>query len=310
MNKKQENHFSMYLAAVDFCDLNTVITAPLPNFSINQTKLKTTCTKIHLISEELAADISGTTDDKNVLKENLVIRAADTARKLMAFARLSKNQKLLKEASFTETDLRRLPDTILCDTAKLIYDRAQTYLASLAEYLVTDETQAALLQSITDYTQALASPRVEKVSQVQATKQLAELFAAGDEALANMDAVVEIVRISQPNFYVGYKSARKVIESGNGKLAVMGTVTDALTNEPVRGVVISFWPDGDGMKTAATGDASLVKKTAEKGGFKISSMPAGTYRVTLQKAGYAEQTLTVYVNNGELTVVDVQLAKV
>lgn len=309
MNKKQENRFSMYLATVDFCDLNTDITTPLPNFSINLTKLKTTCNEIHLISEELAADISGTTADKNVLKESLIIPAADTARKLMAFAKLSKNQKLLKEISFTETDLRRLPDTVLCDTAKLIYDRAQTHLASLAAYLVTAETQAALLQAIDSYKLALASPRIEKVSQVQATKQLAELFVAGDEALANMDAVVEIVRISQPNFYMGYKSARKVIESGNGKLAVKGMVTDALTNEPLPGVVVSFWPDGDGMKTAATGDASLVKKTAEKGGFKISAMPAGTYRVTLQKAGYAEQTLTVYVNNGELTVVDVQLAK-
>jgi hypothetical protein len=38
-------------------------------------------------------------------------------------------------------------------------------------------------------------------------------------------------------------------------------------------------------------------------------MPAGTYRVALQKTGYTEQTLMVYVNDGELTMVDVKLAK-
>lgn len=310
MNKKQENRFSMYLATVDFCELNTDITAPLPNFSTNLTNLKTICDRIQVIVETQAADTSGTTADKNVIRENLVVVAADAARKLMAFAKLSKNQKLLKEISFTETDLRRLPDTVLPETAKLIYDRAQANLPSLATYLITAETQTSLLQAITDYRQALASPRVEKISQEQATKQLAELFVAGDEALANMDAVVEIVRLSQPNFYTGYKLARKIIETGNTKLAVKGFITEALTGAPIPGVTISFWPDGDAMKTYAAGDASLVKKTAEKGGFQVNSLPTGTYRVALQKVGYTEQTLTIFVNKGELTTVDVQLEKI
>lgn len=310
MNKKQENRFSMYLATVDFCENNTSVTTPLPNFSTNLTNLKTTCDQIHLIVETQAADSSGTTVDKNILKKNLVVSAADTSRKLVAFAKLTKNQKLLKEISYTESNLSHLPDAVLSDTAKLIYDRAQANLTALAPYQVTAESQTALLLAINNYKKALASPRVEKVSQTQATKQLAQLFATGDQALANMDAVVEIVRLTQANFYSGYKLARKIIETGKTKLAVKGLVTEALTGAPVPGVLISFWPDGDLMKIAATGDASLVKKTAAKGGFQVNSLPAGAYRVTLQKPGYAEQTLTVFVNEGELTTVDVQLAKV
>lgn len=310
MKTKQENRFSMYHAVIDFCEKNTELTTPLPNFGANLTKLKTTTEQIHVVAENQAANTQGTTIGKNDLKENLIVLGADTARKLIAFATLTKNQKLLKEISYSESDLRHLPDTTLADVVKLIYDRAQANLASLADYQVTAGTQAALLQAITDYKQALASPRVEKVNQTQATKQLTELFAAGDEALANMDVLVEIVRLTQPNFYIGYKSARKIIESGSGKLSLKGLVTDALTGDAVPGVLVSFWPDGEGMKTTATGDALLVKKTAGKGGFNVSSMPAGTYRVSLQKAGYTEQTLTIYVNDGELTVVDVQLAKV
>jgi hypothetical protein len=193
---------------------------------------------------------------------------------------------------------------------QLIYNRAQTYLASLASYFVTAETQAALLQVITDFKQLIASPRVEKISQVQATKQLAELFVAGDQALANMDAVVEIVRLTQANFYAGYKAARKIVEAGNSKMSLRGLVTDQQTGEPVKGVVISFWPDGELMKTYAASEATLVKRSAEKGGFYVGSLPSGAYRLTLQKPGYSEQTLTVYVNDGELTTVDVKLAKV
>jgi len=310
MNKKQENRFSMYIATIDFCELNTDITTPLPSFSTNLMTLKVICDRIHLISEAQAADITGTTAGKNNFKETVTVLAADTSRKLMAYAKLSKNQKLLKEISFTESDLRRLPDIILYDTAQLIYDRAQANLASLTNYQVNAETQAALLQAITNYKQALATPRVEKVSQVQATKQLAELFVAGDEALANMDAVVEIVRLTQVNFYAGYKSARKVLETGKRKMSVKGLVTDVQTGEPVKGAVISFWPDGEMMKTGATSPASLIKKTAEKGGFYVRSMPAGTYSITIQKTGYTEQTLTVYVSDSELTAVNVKLAKV
>ena len=93
-----------------------------------------------------------------------------------------------------------MPDTTLANVVKLIYERAQTHLASLANYLITASTQAALLKAIDDYKQALPAPRVEKVSQVQATKQLEALFAAGDEALAAMDVVVEIVRLTEPDF--------------------------------------------------------------------------------------------------------------
>lgn len=310
MKTKQENRFSMYLAVADFCEKNTVITATLPNFSINLSQLKTTNEQIHVIVKTQAADISGTTVGKNNAKVNLIVLTADTSRKLVAYATLSKNQKLAKEIKYTESDLRHLPDTILAVVPKLIYERAQDHLSALAVYMVTPETQAALLQAIDDYKLVLTAPRVEKVSQVQATKQLEALFAAGDEALAAMDVVVEIVRLTEPDFYAGYKLVRKVIESGSGKLAVKGLVTETLSGEPVPGVTISFWPDGDVLKTATTGEASLVKKSAAKGGFNVSSLSAGTYRVTLQKPGYAEQTLTVFVNDGELTTVDVKLAKV
>ena len=71
----------MYLAVVDFCEKNTGITTTLPNFSINLSKLKTTCEQTHVIAELQATDISGTTAGKNDYRENLVVLGADTSRK-------------------------------------------------------------------------------------------------------------------------------------------------------------------------------------------------------------------------------------
>jgi len=312
MKNKQESRFSMYLTTADFCTNNVDLTAPLPNFSTIFSSFKNTCEQIHLIAEAQLVNTSGSTINKTGLNKGLVALGADTARKLMAYAKLTKNEKLLKEISFTESSLSRMPDTTLAEATQLIYNRAQTHLSSLTAYLITADTQAALLQAINAYKSALSAPRLDTASLVQTTKQLAGLFKTGDEALGDMDALVEIIRTSQPIFYSGYKTARKVVNTGIGKLSVRGLVSDAQTSAPLKGVSVSFALDGDVMKAGATGETSavLVKKSADKGGFNVTSLASGTYKVTLKKAGYTEQTLTVYVNDGELTLVDVKLAKV
>lgn len=136
------------------------------------------------------------------------------------------------------------------------------------------------------------------------------MFKTAETALANMDAAVEIVRVSQPAFYTGYKNARKVVETGIGSLAVKGLVTDAATGELIKGASLSFVLDGNGTKVKSANTAeAIVKKTAEKGGFNIKSLPAGMYTVTIKKVGYAEQVATVAVADDELAEVDIQLVK-
>jgi hypothetical protein len=50
--------------------------------------------------------------------------------------------------------------------------------------------------------------------------------------------------------------------------------------------------------------------TAAKGGFNIKTMVAGTYKASFKKMGYADQVVTVNVNDGEITLVEVKLTKV
>jgi len=309
MNKKQINRFNMYLSIVEFCLKNSAIFSPLPNFNTNMNNLKMVADAVRLIVQRQAGDITGTTAVKKDFKETVVIWSADGARKLTAFAKLTKNQKLLKDIAYTETDLRHLPDSTLPDTAMLIYNCGQQYLSELGSYQINDQTQETLLQAITNLKQSVSTPRTEMIGKAQNTQQLIQLFKTGDEALANMDAVVEIVRLTQPDSYAGYKLARKVIETGNSKMSVRGSITDQTTAQPIAGATVSFCPDGETAKAAAPGEAILVKKSAAKGGFYVNGLAAGTYRVVVQKTSYAEQSLTVFVNNGELTTMDVKLAK-
>jgi len=310
MTNDQESHLNMQLTTAQFCDESETAVSSLPAYSTNLQILFTTNQKIQEISGFQGTGTNGITSNKKQLRLNLNTSASDTSRKLTSFAKLTDNYTLLGEINYSESDFKNFSDIEARDRAQVTYNKAQEHLPELSVYGITEETQTILQNNINSFNNVMVAPRMGITNKSQATKQLADLFKTATAALEKIDAAVEIVKLTEPIFYSGYKSARKVISKGTGKLAVRGTVTDALSGEPVAGVTISFWPDGDVLKTAAAGEASLVKKTAAKGGFNVSSLSAGTYRVTLQKPGYAEQTLTVFVNDGELTEVDAQLAKV
>lgn len=311
MTNQQESRLSMYLSFRDYQAGFTAITTPLPNYTTNSTTFVNTIPQIQAVAEQQKISKKGVTDNKNNLKESLIVTTADYARKLGVYAKFTNNATLAQEVKFTEGKLRQVADTAVKDYAQIVYDRAQPIVTALATYGITAATQTALLAAITAYNVSIGKPSASRTESSQTTKQLKTLFKTAETALANMDAAVEIVRISQPAFYTGYKNARKVVETGIGSLAVKGLVTDAKTGEPVKGATLTFVLDSNNgtTKTAKTTTESVVKKTAEKGGFNIKSLPFGMYTVTIKKVGYADQMATVAVADGELTDLNIQLSK-
>jgi hypothetical protein len=49
--------------------------------------------------------------------------------------------------------------------------------------------------------------------------------------------------------------------------------------------------------------------TAERGGFNIKSMPAGTCKVHVSKPGYKEKEVTISIADGELCNLEVEVEK-
>jgi len=311
MTNQQESRLSMYLTFRDFQASYTAITNSLPNYTTNSTTFVNTIPQIQAIAEQQKISKKGVTDNKNNLKETLIVMTADYARKLGVYAKFTNNATLAQEVKFSESKLRQIADTAVKDYAQIVYDRAQTNVAALATYGITAATQTTLLNAINAYNASIGKPGVSRTESGQNTKQLEALFKTADAALANMDAAVEIVRLTQVAFYNSYKNARKVIETGIGSLAVKGLVTDARSGEPLKGVTLSFSLEGNNglAKAAKAATESVVKKTAEKGGFNIKTLPSGMYSVTIKKVGYVDQVVTVAVADGDLTELNVQLSK-
>jgi len=302
----------MYLVSDEFLTSNSSIVMGLPRFNEFNVTFKSGISQIRTSNEQQSFDKSGIAGNKSQLRKLVVTQGADVSRKIQAYAKVENNPILLSESKFTASDLKNATDSELEAYSQSIYDKGQAHLQDLILYGVTAESLMTLSKAIVDFKVATPTPRNGTISTKQSTEQIAKGFVISDEALDKIDALVEIVRLSQPDFYSGYRSARKIIETGAGSLRVKGFVTDAGTGEGLKGATLSFAQTNNNglMKAAASSSAeAMKKKTAKKGGFNIKSLPEGMYTVTVRKNGYADVITTIAVTGGESAKLNVELVK-
>ena len=169
-----------------------------------------------------------------------------------------------------------------------------------------------LQAAIAAYSATLAKPKAAKTQTKTATENITKLFKEADELLImRLDLDIELFKTLKPEFYSQYKTARIIISTGTRSTSVMGSVTSALGAEPLKGVTFSFTLENGGMLKAASAVANkpIVKKSADKGNFRIPSLPEGSYNVLVKKIGFKDQTLTINVAKGETTNLKVELEK-
>jgi hypothetical protein len=308
MTTNQEVKLNMYLAVRNFVIANETITKELPNFTTSYAILLNTIGEIQAIAELQKVDKKGLAIAKNKLKKTLITMAADNSRKISAFAKFTGDNKLFNETKFSESDFVRMSDVALKDYMQIVYNKVEANIGSLAEYGVTPDSQKIFNDTIVSYNALLSTPRTGIAEKSKATKKLAVLFATADSAVENMDFAVGIIKLKQPDFFNGYTTSRKLVDTSAGNLALKATATDLKNGEPVKGVLFTF--KNDGMKgTNSGGNGEISKKTAEKGSFYIKSMPAGNYKVLVQKPGYKDQEVSVSISDGERSDLNVVLEK-
>jgi len=310
MNILQKAKLSMYMVVKDFLKTNAAIVENLPNYKPNATVLENNITQIQAAAELQEFDKTGIADKKKLLRESLTAQGEDISLKMVAYATNTKNTILLKEVKYSKSDLRRAADADLKNMAQCIYDRAHENLSALDAYGITDTTLSTFLATINSFNEAIPTVREGATAKKFYTAQLENLYKATDTALDNIDKIIEIVRLSHPDFYAGYQNSRLTINTAGGTVALKGVVTDALSLEPLKGVTLTITPDGSKTALITNGNSeTIVKRTADKGGFMVKSLPEGTYSVTISKNGYKDQVVTVAITDGEMGDLNIELSK-
>ncbi|MGE0079143.1 MAG: carboxypeptidase regulatory-like domain-containing protein [Bacteroidales bacterium] len=316
MNIRQERRFKMYLAVIEFLIANTVKLAALPNLTKLLGILQNCVDQIKIMSEQQSLSKRGISATKKQLRSALVALVADVSRRLTAYATFVNNQVLLAEIKYSTSDFNRFSDSSLRYCAQGVYDKAQANLGELATYGITEEPLNALQLAIRAFESAIPTPRLGIIRNRQCTVLLIKYFDEGDKALEGIDLIVDMIKVTEAKLYEEYRTARKVVDAAACSLTLKGVVTDAGTGNPIKGATLSFSPSSisDTMTVAMSDNISkdgvlLTKKTAEKGGFNIKSLPEGSYTVLVKKIGYRNQELSITVSNDDLEELNISLAK-
>jgi hypothetical protein len=300
MNDVQEAKLSMYLGVKDFLAASSSVITALPSFSTFLTTFTGAVDQIQAIRTQQEEDKTGLTVSKSMLRNDLVIQSVDLARKLTALATVTNNAVLMAQVNYSYSDLSGSADTILRDRALLLHQKGVLNLVALAPYGVTAAILATLSTSITAYNAAIPKPRAGITERRQTTGKIKELFGTADKTLRDkMDPLIEILRLTNPDFYLSYRASRSITnEHPTRKIAFKGKVKDKSSRQPLGKVII----------TVST--VSKPKKSTAKGNFQYKLLAAGTYTVTFTKHGYHSQQYTVYINDGETTKLNVELMPV
>ncbi len=209
MTNNQESRLSMAMAESAYLAANSTITANLPNFATYFTPIQSGITqfKLSVNNKSLIKPVLQLTKINS--GQHLIAQAIDVERRVVAYATNVNNAVLLAETSYTESDLKKSPDTVLKDRCQVIYDSANTNVAALATYGVTAAILTTLQTAITNFNAAIPKPRIGIADKKQATDQLVTLFDTLDTNFAKIDMLVEMVKVSQANFYNEYKNFAK-----------------------------------------------------------------------------------------------------
>jgi hypothetical protein len=226
----------------------------------------------------------------------------------MAYA--TGNISLMGKVNLTLTDLKRLSDGKLLIRFENILSAGVQYLPTLLTYGVTQD----ILDADTDLVDVLRD-EVKKFVRLQkdhkeVTKQIKEQFKVVIECMVPFDNMIESKRLSDPAFYSLYWTIRKVDHSPTSHISAKGKVFDEVTRQALTGAIVNVYSVPEGKSLSSGADlVKTVKVKSYGGGFNLKSLPTGTYIVTVSYAGYADQEVTIYVNEGNSTSFELALSK-
>jgi hypothetical protein len=298
MTSRQEDRLSMYLVVDQFLDAtDSQVLALMPDFSTLKTQFSDLITELRTFKNGQRLNRTGYRVSKGSLREVMSIKAFDIAQRVRAYAVSIADEVLVKEMTYNYSELYRMRDSDVADTCRSIYDIARVHVANLPNYGVTTDTLDKLKEAISAYDSYIPMPRANIVERKQCTEQIEVLFKHSEVLLGRMDVLVKMLRFSHALFYGDYFSSRKVIETGNRKLALRGKVTDEF-GQPIDKVTVVV----DCVPEHST-------KTTVRGSYQFKWLPGGVWPVTFKRDGYVSETVFLAITPTLRLDYDISLKK-
>ena len=297
MNAKQESKLSMFRATQKHCADNATIIATIPALQSAVTSLNAKIASIIATAQQEDLITKGITVDKAVAKKTLCQLTADVAAPIIAYASANNNNQLLKEVSFSYSDLFKTKDDQLAPRCKNIYYAAQNNLAALADYGISATTVSTLQTTIDNYQSKVPDPRNAAAQKVTIRANLKNLIKEADTVLKlQIDKTIVALKSSNADFVSTYKTNRIILDPSKTSTTLKGVVSSSVDNSYIKGASILI------VETFAKAT------TNEMGEYEIKPVPSGNYSIKATATKYKESLITeVSVKQGQINKLDISL---
>ena len=234
----------------------------------------------------------------------------DLSSREYSFAFVTKNLTLLNSVRFTASRVSRFSDNKMVVTLENLLATANDNKLQVLEYGVTAELLTKGITVLANLKTEIQNFRTCKVEQKQLTGQLTKQFSVTNSIFRTIDTMIQTMRFTDPVLYSKFRTARRTMNTGVTKLSAKGKVFDAVTGLPLPKAKISILSYNSSKELSSGTDlVKNVKIAGALGGFQLKSLATGTYIFRVSYAGYADQDVTVHINEGVLSRVEIHMVK-
>ena len=294
----------MFRATQKHCADNAIIIATIPALQSAVTSLNAKIVSIIATAQQEDLITKGITVDKAEAKKTLCQLTADVAAPIIAYASANSNNQLLKEVSFSYSDLFKTKDDQLAPRCKNIYYAAQNNLAALGDYGISATTVSTLQNTIDNYQSKVPDPRNAAALKVTIRANLKNSIKEADTVLKlQIDKTIVTLKASNPDFVSTYKTNRVILDPSKTSTTLKGVVTSSADNSFIKGASILI------VETSATPVPPKREATTnEMGEYEIKPVPSGKYSIKATATKYKENLITeVSIKQGQINKLDISL---
>ncbi len=215
MEKRFENKLIMLKAVLSLLQQNQSLWQDAAPLAAVIADLKGLIAQIEQFKQTTSQSNSGLVAAKQSLQETLINLAFELASMLFAYARRNNDPVLLAKVDFSISQLRNLRDDELATKCLSLLALGQSKAEALVEYGTTPEKLNLFGELTNQYVEQLPNRRVTLSERKMANEKIKNLLS---EALLvaseQLDRMMVRFKSPQPDFYISYLNARKVVDYG------------------------------------------------------------------------------------------------
>ncbi len=298
---------------IDLCTRKGDDFKNLPGFNAGILQLDGLVKNMRKQSQVLDINTRGFTNAKNTAKDKLIDVTLPIVARIQAFAIIAHDQVLQNAVKINSTSLIKLHESMLGNSCRAVWEICTAKASELAPYDLTSEMTNELNAAIIDFEAKLIGSPQYRGEQKAAKQSFDSDYADATSILKNtLDVLASIIKSTNPALYAEYKNSRQLELAGSRSIALKCKVVDATSSQPIAGVMVRLVKIEAGSATNTVGNpdaTTLIKRTTPKGGFQLKTLPGGTYTLTATKPGYTADPMTIFVNDGEMSDVEVRMGR-